>query len=217
MYLVKQQLNGLLQLYSAIKYVFCCKKEHIAKYSIDKKLEKIVPDCTVVSINHDTKGTVDTILQARDLIDNNDELVISDTDHYLEWDPEQFNKIVRTSPIDACVMVFSEPMYSTSASYVKLDKDGYVIQSAEKIPISTIASVGVHYFRHGSDFVKSADEMIEKNLAVKNEFYVTPIYNILVKSGKKIMTLPIKKMWALGNQEEIELFVKEFYGKFDFR
>ena len=110
-------------------------------------------------------------------------------------------------------MVFPKPTYSKAASYVKLNKDGYVIKSAEKIPISTTATVGLHYFKRGSDFVKYADKMIEQNISYKNEFYVTPIYSLLAAAGKKIITSPVKKMWALGNPNEINLFIKEYSNK----
>jgi len=39
---------------------------------------------------------------------------------------------------------------------------------------------------------------------------VTPIYNLLVQENKKIITFPIIKMWALGNPDELELFIKEY-------
>ena len=107
-------------------------------------------------------------------------------------------------------MVFPEPMSTTTASYLKLNKDNYVIEAAEKNPISTIASVGVHYFKKGSDFVKYSNQMIESNVTYKNEFYVTPIYKFMAKHGKKIIVSPIKKMWPLGSDDEIQKFLKEF-------
>ena len=51
-------------------YIFCCKKEHIEKYGIDEQLKKIVPDCKIISINYQTKGSVESILEAANLINN---------------------------------------------------------------------------------------------------------------------------------------------------
>jgi|TARA_B110000014_G_C19965689_1_gene499851 dTDP-glucose pyrophosphorylase len=173
-------------------------------------IQKISPKSNIISIDYETRGTVETILEARKLIDNDEELLISDTDHYLLWNPDNFNKKIRTQNIDACVMVFPEPMSTTTASYLKLNEDNYVIEAAEKNPISTIASVGVHYFKKGSDFVKYSNQMIESNISYKNEFYVTPVYNFMVKDNKKIITSPIKKMWPLGSDKEIQKFIQEF-------
>ena len=194
-------------------YIFCCKQEHIEKYNIDKILKGLIVDSEVISIDYQTRGTLESVLEARNKINNDEELIISDTDHCLIWDPTNFDKNIRCKDIDACVMVFPKPTYSKTASYVKLNKDGYVIKSAEKIPISTTATVGLHYFKKGADFVKYADKMIEQNISYKKEFYVTPIYSLLAAAGKKIITFPVKKMWALGNPNEINLFIKEHSNK----
>ena len=109
-----------------------------------------------------------------------------------------------------CTMVFPEPQNNEAYSFVKLDNDGFVIQSAEKISISSIATVGIHYFKRGSDFVKFADEMIKRKISIKNEYYVTPIFNLFVENNKKIVTMPVKQMWPLGNPNEIHQFKKDF-------
>ncbi len=191
-------------------YIFCCKKEHIEKFKIDKLLKSIIPNCKIVSIDYQTKGTAQSVLEAIKLIDNDDELIISDTDHYLKWNNKFFNNKIRKKDIDGCVMVFPEDYTSKKASYVKLNNEGYVIESAEKQPISKIATVGVHYFKKGSDFVKFAKKMIDNDIEYNNEFYVTPVYNLFVEANKKIITYPVDKMWALGNPEEINLFLKEY-------
>ncbi len=191
-------------------YIFCCKKEHIEKYEIDKILKNIVPDCKIVSIDYQTKGTMQSVLEASDLINNDEELIISDTDHYLKWDHKFFNENIRTKDIDGCVMIFPDEWSSTKASYVKLNEQGIVIKSAEKQPISKIATVGLHYFKKGSDLVKYGNEMIERGMEFNDEFYVTPIYNLFSENNKKIMTFPVEKMWALGSTDEVNQFLKEF-------
>ncbi len=50
-------------------------------------------------------------------------------------------------------------------------------------PISDIATVGVYYWAKGSDYVKYAEQMIDKNIRVNNEFYVCPVFNF--PSSKK--------------------------------
>lgn len=191
-------------------YIFCCKKEHIEKYNIDEVLKKIIPNCRVISIDFETKGPVESILEAANFIDNDEELLISDTDHYLDWDHEIFNNKIRREDIDGCTMVFPGNYDLKKSSFVKLDNNGFVIESAEKQVISNIATVGVHYFKKGSDFVKYANEMKLKKMSYNDEFFITPIYNLFAKYKKKIITYPIKKMWPLGSSEEVNLFLKEF-------
>ena len=112
--------------------------------------------------------------------------------------------------LDACAMVFPEPRYEEKSSYVTLDNNGYVTKSAEKSRISDIALAGLHYFRNGSDFTKFADDVIKKNIKAKNEFYLSLIYNIYAEHRQKVITFPIRKMWPLGDPEEIKQFKKDF-------
>jgi len=107
-------------------------------------------------------------------------------------------------------MIFPEPRNEEKSSYVKLDSNGFVISSAEKSRISDTALVGLHYFKHGNDFVKFADEIIVKNITAKNEFYLSLIFNMYVKYGKKVITWPINEMWPLGDPDEIKLFKNYF-------
>ena len=191
-------------------FIFCTKQEHIDKYKIDLKLKEIIYDSKIVSISHDTRGTTDTILHARHLIDNNEELIITDADHFIEWDNEFFTKNIRKRNIDGCTFVYPEPKKNENYSFVKLDDDGFVTESAEKKAISSTATVGLHYFKRGSDFVKYADEMIKRDISINNEFYVSPVFNIFVENNKKITTMPVKKMWPLGNKNEIDFFLKNY-------
>ena len=188
-------------------FIFCCNKKHIKEYELEKILKKKVPSCKIISIDHQTEGTAETILEAKNLIDNDEELFISDSDHYIQWNKTQFNEKIRTQLIDACVFVFPENQNSKDYSYVKVNDEGFVKESAEKIPISKTACAGMHYFRRGSDFVKYAEIMIKNNHRFNNEFYMTPVYNELVQAGKKIITFPILKKWALGSKEEINQFL----------
>ena len=95
-------------------------------------------------------------------------------------------------------------------SYAKLDKKGYVSEVAEKKPISDHATVGVYYFKKGSNYVKAAEQMISKNIRTNNEFYVCPVYNECILNGEKIKIFNIdsESMWGLGTPEDLEFFLK---------
>jgi dTDP-glucose pyrophosphorylase len=65
---------------------------------------------------------------------------------------------------------------------------------AEKDPISDVATVGVYYFSKGSDYVKYANRMIEKEDRVNGEFYVCPVFNHFIEDGKRIRIYPVNQM-----------------------
>ena len=81
---------------------------------------------------------------------------------------------------------------------------------AEKNPISNQATVGYYYWSRGSNFVKYAEEMIQKNIRVNNEFYVCPVFNQAIRDGKKIYTHTASKMWGLGTPEDLRYYLENF-------
>ena len=93
-------------------------------------------------------------------------------------------------------------------SYARLDESGFVSEVAEKKVISEHATVGVYYWGKGSDYVKYAEQMIEKNIRVNNEFYVAPVYNEAIADGKKIRIKDIQKMWGIGTPEDLNYFLE---------
>ena len=93
-------------------------------------------------------------------------------------------------------------------SYVKIDSSENVIEVAEKKPISNIATVGIYYWKRGSDYVKYAEQMINKDIRVNNEFYVCPVFNQAIEDGKKIKIFNANNMWGLGTPEDLEYFIK---------
>ena len=88
-----------------------------------------------------------------------------------------------------------------------MDKEGNVIKVAEKNPISDIATVGIYYWKKGSDYVKYAEQMIEKDIRYNGEFYVCPVFNEAIKDGKVVKTFNIENMWGLGTPEDLETYL----------
>jgi dTDP-glucose pyrophosphorylase len=113
--------------------------------------------------------------------------------------------------LDAGIVSFeaSHPKWS----YARVDENNFVVEVAEKNPISDIATVGIYYWKHGSDFVKYAEKMIDKNIRVNNEFYVCPVFNEAILDNKKIKTFNISNMWGLGTPEDLDYFLKNYKKK----
>ena len=95
-------------------------------------------------------------------------------------------------------------------SFARVGENGLVTEVAEKNPISDIATVGYYYWKYGSDFVKYAEQMIEKDIRVNGEFYVCPVFNQAIKDNKEIRTFDISKMWGLGTPEDLKYYLENF-------
>ena len=150
----------------------------------------------IFEINYVTEGAACTCLIAKDLINTDEELLIVDCDAFYKQDVYWFiDKYIRTDPrIGACGVVFNST--SPRNSYVQVDKDGWATKAVEKEVISNLSFTGMHWWRHGKDFVSSVEEMIGANDRTNGEFYLSPAYNYFFKNGGRMKPLLIPNEWV---------------------
>jgi len=191
-------------------FIFVVQKEHREKYNLDTLLNLIAPNCKIVEVDGLTEGAACTALLAKEHINNDNPLFFANSDQFVEWDSTEFMYKMNETDADGGIVSFraTHPKWS----FAKVDENGLVTEVAEKNPISDIATVGYYYWKNGSDFVKYAEEMIEKDIRVNNEFYVCPVFNQAIEGGKEIRTFDIPKMWGLGTPEDLTYYL-ENYGK----
>lgn len=172
------------------------RREHEA---VLEGLEFIGVERVLIPVEQTTEGQACTVLLAKDLIDDCSPLLIANSDQWVSYDREAW--LTFLDSIDGGLMVFTnnDPKWS----YALCNDEGRVIEVREKQVISRCATVGVYYFKHGSDFVKEAEAMIERNERVNNEFYVAPTYNTLCKE-KEVYPFWVDHMFGLGTPEDYE-------------
>lgn len=198
----------LLGQYMELFFIFLFQKEHINKYDLEDMVKQIDTSSTIVAVDGITDGAARTTLLARDYIDSDDPLLISNSDQYIEWDVDVFPNTPFTSfeNVDAGILTFNS--VHPKWSYARLDDRGFVAEVAEKRPISDLATVGIYYWKRGSDYVKYADQMIKKNVRTNNEFYVCPVFNEAIADGKLVRVKNIKKMWGIGTPEDLQTYLE---------
>lgn len=173
-------------------------------------LHAIFPTSKIISVDETTEGPASSCLLFRDLIDNEDELVIANCDQIMWWDPDLFLTAARYYKYDGLIVT-----YSTSTpknSYARIDKNGFVREIKEKEVISDISLNGIHYWRKGKYFVQSAESMIKYNDRAPNgEFYVGPTYNHMINQGLKvgIHHIPNWQHNPVGVPEDLETFISK--------
>ena len=189
-------------------FIYVVQKEHRAKFNLDTLLNLITPNCKIVEVDGMTEGAACTTLLAKEFINNDEPLLMANSDQFVEWDSNEFMYKMIEQKVDGGILSFTatHPKWS----FAKVDEYGYVTEVAEKNPISDIATVGVYYWAKGSDYVKYAEQMIEKNIRTNNEFYVCPVFNEAIGDCKKIKTFNIEKMWGLGTPEDLKYYLENF-------
>jgi HAD superfamily hydrolase (TIGR01509 family) len=190
------------------KFIFICRQEHREDYNLDSFLSKIAPNCSIISVDGVTDGAARTVLLAKDFINNDDNLIIANSDQFLEWNADHFLQIARSSNVDGLISTFTSthPKWSYAREH-----NGFVSEVAEKNPISNKATTGIYFWKRGRDFVQCAESMIRKDIRVNNEFYVSPVFNQAILEEKKIATFDCKRMWGLGTPEDLTFFLDNYH------
>ena len=188
-------------------FIFVVQKEHREKFHLENMLPLIAPNCKIVEVDEITEGAACTALLAKEYIDNDAPLFFANSDQWVDWNPVGFMYEMQETETDGGIVTFksTHPKWS----FAKIDVYGRVTEVAEKNPISENATVGYYYWKHGSEFVKYAEQMIEKDIRVNNEFYICPVFNEAIADGKEILSHNVRSMWGLGTPEDLEYFLKE--------
>ena len=190
------------------RFIYLCLQEHIEKYDLRRKLEQISPGCVIVPVDHVTEGAACTVLLAKEYIDNDDALMIANSDQYVDISIDEY--IAAMGEDDGLIMTMTAS--EDKWSYISFDEDRHVTMVREKEVISSEATVGIYNFAHGSDYVRYAEEMVARDMRVKGEFYLAPVYNLMIDAGKKIGFYNIGSdgngMYGLGIPEDLQAFLK---------
>lgn len=189
-------------------FIFIVRKDQYEQYNLESILKLIAPGCTIIQVSDLTEGAACTVLLSRELIDSDKHLLIVNSDQYPVWSNSDDIFRMIYSGVDGNIPVFNSD--HPKWSFVRCDKDGYIIEVKEKEVISNDATVGIYHWARGSDFVKYADRMISKNIRVNNEFYVAPVYTQAIQDGLKFKPIKVQEMWGLGTPPDLQYFLDNY-------
>jgi HAD superfamily hydrolase (TIGR01509 family) len=189
-------------------YIYVVQKSQREKYNLDTLLNLITPGCKIVEVDGITEGAACTALLAKEYIDNENPLFFANSDQFVEWDSNEFMYKMNETNSDGGIVTFraTHPKWS----FAKIDENGLVTEVAEKNPISDIATVGYYYWKRGLDFIKYAEQMIQRNIRINNEFYVCPVFNQAIHDQKQVRVFDVPKMWGLGTPEDLKYYLENY-------
>ena len=152
-----------------------------------------------------TEGAACSTLLAKEYINNDNPMIMANSDQIVDWNSNECMYSFYADDIDGGILTF--PNTHPKWSYVKLGNNGFVCEVAEKKVISDLATVGIYFWRRGSDYVKYAEQMISKNIRVNGEFYVAPVFNEAIGDGKLIRTKNVTAMHGIGTPEDLNNYL----------
>jgi len=159
----------------------------------------------LVYLEKTTRGQAETVLHAKQLMDPKSPLIIYNIDTYF-ISTRLKSKILtlKNQNIDGLLGCFTSD--DENLSFVEINEKGLVKRVREKEKISNLASTGLYVFSNARQFIEAAETMIKNDRRVKDEFFVSEIYNILLKSGKKFEIDIAEEFIPLGTPDDIKKF-----------
>jgi dTDP-glucose pyrophosphorylase len=159
----------------------------------------------LVFIKKITGGQVETVLYAKHLIRPENSMIIYNIDtQFVSTRLKSKILTMKNRNIDGLLGCFESN--DQNLSFIKLNEKGFVEEVKEKEKISNYASTGLYIFTKAKQFFEAGEEMILKENKVKNEYYVSEIYNMLLKLNTKFEIDIAEEFTPLGTPNDLKKF-----------
>lgn len=184
----------------------------------ENEIKKFFSQAKFLTVDQLTEGQACTCLLAKNLIDNDEELLIAGCDNGMEFDEKKFDEL-RQSDVDLLVFTYrhDECVLENPNAYgwMVVDAQNNIVDVSIKKAISDHpeedhAVVATFYFKKGHDFVRATEKMIAENDRVNGEFYVDEVVRHALKLGLKAKVFEIEKYLCWGTPADFEKWQKTF-------
>ncbi|MGJ0344501.1 glycosyltransferase family 2 protein [Aliarcobacter cryaerophilus] len=197
--------------YPDARYILIARREHMEKEKeLVRQIEKEF-NAIFIPIDKLTEGTACTVLYARKYINNDEPLLIANSDQIVDMNIADFIDDCKDRNLDGSILTFIDEHKDPKWSFAKLDANNLVTEVKEKVVISEYATVGIYLYSKGKEFVDASIDMIIENDRVNNEFYTCPTYNYAIKEGSKIgiYNIEFEQMHGIGTPEDLNLYLEK--------
>ena len=193
-------------------FIFICNSKHLKETNMREVLMKIAPKGQIIEIPPHKKGPVFAVYQIKDIINDDEEVIVNYCDFGTYWDYKDFLKHTRNRNADGAIPAYKgfHPHMLGKINYAFMrDEKQWMIEIREKQPFTDnrmdeYASNGTYYFKKGSYIKKYFKQLMDKDINLNGEYYVSMVYNLLVQNGLKVSIYEIQHMQQWGTPEELE-------------
>jgi glucose-1-phosphate thymidylyltransferase len=145
------------------------------------------------------EGTAHAVRLTRELINDNDELIIALGDTIFDVHLKDL--------ISGKVSLLGVKKVNDPRNYgvAELDENGFIRSVIEKPPIpkSNLALVGIYKICESQMLMASIDHIVSKNLRTQGEFHLTDAIMHMITSGAKFKSFPVENWYDCGNKESL--------------
>jgi len=165
-------------------FIFLIREEDDSKFHMKNTIKLLMPEATIIKVLSETSGAALTSLLAIDFLDEKKPLLIINGDQLIDINIAHIISDLNEKNLDAGTVIFNSvhPRWS----YIKTNSYGEIIETAEKNPISNMATAGFYFYRRAKDYLESVKQIIIKDAHVNNIFYVCTVFNEMILKNKKV-------------------------------
>jgi len=187
------------------KLIIIVLEEHRTKYNLDHLLNCYCNfPFQIITLKNVTEGQLCTVMEAEPYVNNEEEILIISSDTLVISDIGEVIK-KNISNVDGIISTMVSDI-GDNWSFVKLDSFENVVAVAEKNRISNNISTGLYYFKNSNKFFHYAHLLINRNMRVNGEFYIIPVYELMLNDFLQIKVANSLQMWDMGNPEAKRIF-----------
>ena len=88
------------------RHIFIVQSDHYQRYALKALLNLISPGCEIVLVESVTEGAACTTLLAKEFIDNDDPLLIANSDQFIEGDSNGFRYSMVGDNVEGGILTF---------------------------------------------------------------------------------------------------------------
>ena len=199
-------------------FIFIINDEHAKDIELCEFLDNLdIDKLSICSVPTHKKGPVYSVDQYQHHIEDDEQVIINYCDFSMDWDYYDFEEFVNTNDCDGCVVCYTgfhpHMLGGDNYAFCKTDDDNKILEIREKQPFTDnkmgeFASTGTYYFKKGSYVKKYFKELIEKDINVNNEYYVSLVHNLLIEDGLTNMVYEVPHMLQWGTPLDLDMYRK---------
>jgi dTDP-glucose pyrophosphorylase len=212
----KSMIEYVVRMFDGVgRVIFICNERHLSNTDMRSVLNACAPGCTILQTPDGVRsGPVDAVLSVADSIPLDSEVIVSYCDYGTVWDFGGFLSDVDDRGLDgsiACYRGFHPHMLGTDNYAFCRHQDDMLLEIKEKQPftddrMSEWASNGTYHFRSGDIMLRYFRELVDLGISIRGEYYVSMVYNLMVRDGLRVGIYGIDKMLQWGTPHDLEVY-----------
>ena len=195
-------------------FLFICNEDHLAEpaYRMAELIRRYCPTGRIVGIPSHKTGPIGAVLKARQHVRKDGPVYVNYCDFTCLWDWADFRGFVDVTGCAGAVPAYRgfHPHSLGSTFYAYIREEGRWLHDIQEKqpwtdrPIDEYASTGGYYFESGALCLSAFEEVLERDLNVNGEYYVSLAYKVLAQRRLPVAVYEVQHFMQWGTPADLE-------------